>query len=340
MSKYKGIPCPVCNKEFNDSDDIVVCPDCGAPYHRSCYNEKGACIFDNLHAEHKDWQMPKVNNEAEYEIKDVECPRCGTLNTHSAVFCNRCGLPLGTSTDTNHNPYQNYYNSANGSNNGSVNGMGRMYRMFDPMGGVNPTESMADDISYGEVSKIVQQNTIYYIPTFKRIRDINSSRFNFAAFLFTGGWMLYRKMYKQGIIATVIWLVLYLSRALVSLLFISPKLRSISNSLSSDSYSTELYRRLTDLMQTDEKFFLASLAVSALTICIIVFMIICGVKANKMYMKHCETTIREARSQAKDGNGIDRSIYEDAITLRGGTNTIVAVILMIGYMILSCITAG
>lgn len=339
MSKYKGIPCPVCNKEFTDNDDIVVCPDCGAPYHRSCYNEKGACIFDNLHAEHKDWQMPKIKTEAEYEIKDVECPRCGTLNSHSAVFCNRCGLPLGTSTDTNHNPYRNFNNLPNDSV-GGTGSIGGMYRMFDPMGGVNPTEAMADDITYGEVSKIVQQNTIYYIPTFKRTREMNSSRFNFAAFLFTGGWMLYRKMYKQGIIATVIWLVLYLSRALVSLLFVAPKFRNITNSLSSASYSTELTERLTALMQTDEKFFLASMAVTALTICIIVFMIICGAKANKMYMKHCESTIREIRNQAKDGDGIDRSIYEDAITLKGGTNTILAVILMIGYLVLSSITAG
>ena len=34
MIDYTGIPCPVCHKEFTPEDDIVVCPECGAPYHR------------------------------------------------------------------------------------------------------------------------------------------------------------------------------------------------------------------------------------------------------------------------------------------------------------------
>lgn len=27
------------------------------------------------------------------ELKDKECPNCGTLNAHSALFCNICALP-------------------------------------------------------------------------------------------------------------------------------------------------------------------------------------------------------------------------------------------------------
>ena len=38
--KYK---CPVCNKQFKESDDIVVCPDCGAPHHRECWEKEGKC---------------------------------------------------------------------------------------------------------------------------------------------------------------------------------------------------------------------------------------------------------------------------------------------------------
>ena len=39
---YMGKPCPVCSRTFREEDDIVVCPKCGAPYHRECYEEKGA----------------------------------------------------------------------------------------------------------------------------------------------------------------------------------------------------------------------------------------------------------------------------------------------------------
>ena len=51
MLDYTGIKCPVCGVPFRSGDDIVVCPECGAPYHRACYQEKGACIFDDLHKE-------------------------------------------------------------------------------------------------------------------------------------------------------------------------------------------------------------------------------------------------------------------------------------------------
>ena len=31
MTRYTGNHCPVCEQAFTDTDDIVVCPDCGAP---------------------------------------------------------------------------------------------------------------------------------------------------------------------------------------------------------------------------------------------------------------------------------------------------------------------
>ncbi len=40
---YKGYECPVCHEQFQDGEDIVVCPECGTPHHRACYEENGAC---------------------------------------------------------------------------------------------------------------------------------------------------------------------------------------------------------------------------------------------------------------------------------------------------------
>ena len=41
MPKYYGCPCEGCGKPLTLQDDIVVCPDCGAPYHRVCYEKLG-----------------------------------------------------------------------------------------------------------------------------------------------------------------------------------------------------------------------------------------------------------------------------------------------------------
>ena len=58
--KYTGIPCAACKKPFEDGDDIVVCPECGTPYHRACYKELGHCIHEQRHAEGYLWQPPKT----------------------------------------------------------------------------------------------------------------------------------------------------------------------------------------------------------------------------------------------------------------------------------------
>ena len=42
MPKYYGCPCEGCGRPLALTDDIVVCPDCGAPYHRECYESLAA----------------------------------------------------------------------------------------------------------------------------------------------------------------------------------------------------------------------------------------------------------------------------------------------------------
>ena len=59
MTRYTGNHCPVCEQTFTDADDIVVCPDCGTPYHRACWQKVGACMHRSEHAAGFEWQ-PEV----------------------------------------------------------------------------------------------------------------------------------------------------------------------------------------------------------------------------------------------------------------------------------------
>ena len=72
---------------------------------------------------------------------------------------------------------------------------------LDPMGGVNPNDQI-DGAPVNDIAKLVQTNTAYYLPTFFNLRRYRRNRFNFCAFLCSGGWMLYRKQYKTGAIVT------------------------------------------------------------------------------------------------------------------------------------------
>ena len=42
--------CPVCNRKFEEGDDVVYCPECGTPHHRDCYKAVGHCVNRGLHA--------------------------------------------------------------------------------------------------------------------------------------------------------------------------------------------------------------------------------------------------------------------------------------------------
>ena len=69
---YTGIKCPVCEKTFTKQDDVVVCPECGAPYHRECYQKEGHCIFEEKHQKGESWQPPqekKGNASTEEETR-------------------------------------------------------------------------------------------------------------------------------------------------------------------------------------------------------------------------------------------------------------------------------
>ena len=71
MPKYYGCPCEGCGKPLTLQDDIVVCPDCGAPYHRDCYEKLGRCIHSPAHAAGYEWKFPYQESEL------CTCPACG-----------------------------------------------------------------------------------------------------------------------------------------------------------------------------------------------------------------------------------------------------------------------
>ena len=59
--RYSYEKCPVCEKEFANDDDIVVCPLCGTPHHRDCYKKNGECSNYDKHSEGFHWTPSKEN---------------------------------------------------------------------------------------------------------------------------------------------------------------------------------------------------------------------------------------------------------------------------------------
>lgn len=103
MTRYTGNHCPVCEQAFTDEDDIVVCPDCGTPYHRACWQKVGACMHKSEHAAGFEWQ-PEFGPDAEKAAHEATCPNCGTHNQPGAAQCSHCGCPLPKNDDPRPDP--------------------------------------------------------------------------------------------------------------------------------------------------------------------------------------------------------------------------------------------
>ena len=75
MTRYTGNHCPVCEQAFTDEDDIVVCPDCGTPYHRACWQKLAYVCTNPEHAAGFEWQ-PEVDPDADKAAHEATCPNC------------------------------------------------------------------------------------------------------------------------------------------------------------------------------------------------------------------------------------------------------------------------
>ena len=84
VSNFTGSKCIICENEFNDNDDIVVCPECGTPYHRECYQKEGKCVNVRLHDQGKSWSDSEY---ADNENSRKKCAHCGTVNKPHAIIC-------------------------------------------------------------------------------------------------------------------------------------------------------------------------------------------------------------------------------------------------------------
>lgn len=197
MANYTGVHCPVCNKRFVEEDDVVVCPICGTPHHRSCYDAQGKCAFHNLHIKGHTWQRPEDMGHAEnkQQTEEDSCPSCGAYNPKSGLFCQVCGAPLGKRQENSTSGFHPFAQKPfTGSFEGNIDSHAS-YRMA--FGGLSPDEKIAD-IDARDIALYVGTNSQYFLPRFKQMTTSHAVSPNFAAFFFHFLYFFYRKMYLVG----------------------------------------------------------------------------------------------------------------------------------------------
>ncbi len=219
MTRYTGNHCPVCEQAFTDTDDIVVCPDCGTPYHRDCWKKVGACMHRSEHAAGFEWQ-PEIGPEAVKAAHEATCPNCGTRNTPGAARCSHCGCPLPRSDADSADaakPEEQvpiYARDPSAVNNRSA-APGPHIETYsaDREGGIYRREIGPEDTIDGIKAKdwaaYVGRSRMYYLMQFFRMSITNrKAAVCLSAFLFGPAYLFYRKMWKEGLLTAILTIVL------------------------------------------------------------------------------------------------------------------------------------
>ena len=176
--KYTGVKCPVCHEVFDDNSDVVVCPDCGTPHHRDCYNKIGECAFESKHQDNFTFVNPNKPEE----------PAAPKVEVKEAQKLTKENMPV----------------------NGVIGEMG-----YDQEGNSLPVyreikgNEKIGNYTVDDYASVVQKNTYKFIPRFLKMDKTGKKvSWNWAAFFLGPLYFAYRKMWKYAIITLLCILII------------------------------------------------------------------------------------------------------------------------------------
>lgn len=328
MAIYTGAKCLICSEKFKDDDDIVVCPECGTPYHRSCYKEK-KCINTELHNSGGSWMLNTIE-EAE-KVPDMKiCPHCQALNKGDAENCLICGNPMQARTlpqmpekkpdekteeKTENNADLGEYKAKPENDNLKIT-----EELFEKIG-QDPDEVLDEEsgITCGEIADYVKNLWFRYLIKFKKLKlSFVNVTTNFTAFFFPEYFFAARKMYPHAVIVLLLNYLISLPAELISY-----------SQLNKMFSFWPLYP-----MFPTASIFGPELQIStnilklgfALNICV---RVVCCLKADEMYFNDIIRKLKKMKLQYTDS-----SEYKAKLKETGGVSIGAAIILFLSKMML------
>lgn len=299
MYDFTGCECPACHKLFRDDDDIVVCPDCGTPYHRGCYQAEGRCLYTASHGPDFEWAPPRQPQQ------EVACARCGAMNELENRYCKSCGSPMTTNAgdaarygtaqnDGRERPrqsgpavdqsfdYQTFYRDATNSNYTAP---------------IDPNETL-EGIPAAEWASYIGRSSYVYLHTFKRMELMGKKvAVSLSAMLFGPYYFFYRKAWKPAVVCFIISLLL----------------------------NTPAYLWL---MKLTESSLVAGLSAGTLevllqvaSLLLLVFRLVCGLYGFYLYKKDSAARIQRIRQQFPDP---EKRAF--VLSAQGGTSWVAVIV--------------
>lgn len=183
MNRFENKICPICRARFTDKADVVVCPICGTPHHRVCYEIRGKCGLENLHESGFVWKG-RLPDEPEPVQSQPQNP-----------FENNTQSAQNTTSEQNPDPMSSIFGEDDGFN-------GFFKKIQDKSIG-------EDGVSMKELASYAASSSFHYVAAFDIFRSNYSGKkrrvyFNFASGFLAPAFQFYRKMDVFGIIAMLV----------------------------------------------------------------------------------------------------------------------------------------
>ena len=163
--------CPACRELFTDTDDVVVCPECGTPHHRKCYRINGECVNKIRHGTEFNWNTENNKTKPEEFFKNTE--------NSEDIHVER--IEVETIPEF----------------------LEKSLKVFDKI------DKNKDGCTLRELIDFVDKNPLYYLPVFARIRNMGvRMSFNLSCFIFPQIYFANRKMWFWALLTSLISVIL------------------------------------------------------------------------------------------------------------------------------------
>lgn len=283
---FRKYICPVCNKNFNEDDDIAVCPECGTPHHKECYLKNGKCFNEHIH---------------------------GTENSVAETYT------VAVADDGE--PQKNEESVKNSTEENNI--LKTFEQLPDFLKG-NPSQDALIGGKHAYLYEIaVDKNREYYIPRFMLMDNVKKGfSWNFFAFLTPFAWTLYRKMYKFSALVLAIYMLIF---GLTGYYILSneefvklntecaqedPEYLTNIASYTSTSGNVVLTAKQQELLNVMNELTVPTYVTVVSGVLLFAIRVYLGLFANKRYMEKLKKNIDKAEKKGLRGDDLKRYLYK------------------------------
>ena len=309
---YQNQLCGGCGLPLREGEDIVVCPECGTPQHRACFEKENRCVNADRHGESFVWAGSDVPAA---EKATFPCPVCRHENPVGADVCSRCGQPFSEKalhldappTRREMNPAQLmdelFFDAPKGVTDLQLEDDERQqveYVLSQRMLQASPgmTEAQTQERLCGhplrQVMTFISSHALTYVRKFRKLENGQALTWNWAAFFLTPYWFFFRKLYKPGII--VLTLRICLSLVMYQPMSqISDLMMQLSDAMRNGSLTDEMYLSIAEQISAFAPAILISTGV------LLLLAVVSGLLADRLYHRHVKTSLDKLKqSESRD----------------------------------------